>query len=198
MLFFAVFILTLFGNCGSGVEFNANRVIAVNLETKIKYYYPIIDSTQKDTFTINYQNITEQIAKIKGDIKVIGERIMVSKDSMLIEVFVMSKRKNDLYITFIKNTNGVACLKEYNRKLILPELSLLCNAHYFYLPKSKLSKTKYNIYSILAVDKQTIEAKIFLSDKFDDFNNVVSPCDDTELVRMIAYLNKSFEDLSKE
>jgi len=152
----------------------------------------VIDSSKTDILNTSYTNAIDTIAKTKGEIKVVTERMTAIQDTVLIDFCTLLKRNNEDYITFITSRNGVITSKEYKRKWEMPDISSFCDAHYFYLPADTVSENKYCAYSIFVDGEQILDTKIFLSSKFDSFNNVICQCDSAELNNMISYINKSF------
>ena len=170
----------------------SNKLISLNFLKKVSYYDPILDSFQRVKFKNNYQATINKIASIEGPIEVIGERTKISNDSIVIESFIVFKKDNNYFVSIISNINGVIYQTNYNRKIIFPEFSLFCNEHYFYLSELLYPLNKYNSYSLVIVNKQYLETKIFLSKKFDTFNNVICNCDNSQINIILEYINRQF------
>ena len=169
----------------------AKNLVVAKLKSKLYLYEPFIDSANYGKFKQMYKNVVDEIFYLEDKKIVIGERLKIYSDTMIIEIFTLSVGKKKSKISFFKSINGVIEKSEYYSGNYYPDYSLLCNEHYFYLPKSVNSN--YDSYSISIIDGQSFyDTKIFFLNKYDSFINIKCPCNKLRVDEIVNYINQQF------
>jgi hypothetical protein len=194
-----ILVASIFLKCTIKEEnYSAVRVIKSNLESRWHYYDFVSDSVHMKNYFYGLNKILNELPNVKGEIEVIGERSVLAKDlDIKIELFVYSKDKNNYYNTIYIYTNDSVLQKEITYRYLLPDIPCFCNEHYFYLSNDVYPNINYNIYSLDYFGKNGRSIKIMMSERFDSFINVKSPCDSIEIDKAIIYIDKQIGSILK-
>lgn len=175
-------------------NYYSSRVISKNILGKLHLYDLIIDSTERGSYIKNLNLFVGMLNEIKGQIEVVGERMNFSKDSMEIEWFIFSKNGKVSSIDIFNCIDDSITRKTFNVKYLVPDFPNFCDEHYFYFSDRNEYGGKHNAYSLSVIQKDYRDFKVFISKKFDEFNNTNSPCDETEINELLLYINKQLDD----
>ena len=168
-------------------------LIITKLISKLDLYQSFIDSFNRKIFIDSYKNIIEKIPYSNESKFVIGERLKLSIDTIIIEIFAINIAEKISRISVIKSNNGQIEESEYENKTYYPEYSISCNEHYFYIPK--LVNYKYDSYSLTIIDGQNYyDTKIFFSNTYDSFINIKCPCDNRRVEDILQYIEQQFNN----